>query len=82
MECDCEDELLERDREIEMLSDEAESWRERAERAEAAVERVRAIHPPVECEKHEGCPPSCEICLDDWPCPTVAALDTWKETGE
>lgn len=43
MSCECEDKLVERDREIEELSDEAELMRARAERAEAAIERVWAM---------------------------------------
>ncbi|UOQ56091.1 hypothetical protein MUN78_10285 [Leucobacter allii] len=42
--------------------------------AEAKLAKVRELHPPVECDKHEGCQPSCDICLDSWPCPTVQAL--------
>ncbi|MDX3520741.1 hypothetical protein [Streptomyces scabiei] len=59
--------------------------RERAETAEAAVDRVRALHQPAECVNVRcklkqwciGCDPhGIEGCDENpWPCPTITALD-------
>lgn len=52
--------------------------------AEAAVARVRALHAEVHdgsCSDREHCTPlgrdgyMCGECYDDWPCPTIRALD-------
>ncbi|MFE0132424.1 hypothetical protein ACFWY6_12755 [Streptomyces sp. NPDC059037] len=43
--------------------------RERAVRAEAAIERVRALHLKYEDSEH------CQHDGEQWPCPTLAALD-------
>ena len=48
-----------------------------AERAAAAIERVRAVH-----GQHPRWPDKCGGCDGYYPCPTLAALDTGKETGE
>lgn len=56
--------------------------RERAEKAEAAIERVRALHVPVErgyLPGDLGCQ-ECGISYDSevwthWPCDTIKALD-------
>lgn len=53
----------------------------RAERAEAAIERVRALHVTVRCD----CPTCerqtrCGQCHVPEPCPTIAALDQLEET--
>ncbi|GAA2457153.1 helix-turn-helix transcriptional regulator [Streptomyces macrosporus] len=57
--------------------------RERAERAEAAVERVRALHQPLtragttccaHCSGWDG-RFRCHGVVTPWPCPTLAALD-------
>lgn len=87
MQCDCEDELLERDREIEMLSAEAESWRERAERAEAALERVRArLQPTPEGTLTGEFAEVCGCGKDYFPCDhaaeIIAALDGAPEPEE
>lgn len=50
---------------------------ERAERAEAAIERVRALH-----RKHHTWTDECEACEHAYPCTTVAALDTEKEKND
>ena len=60
--------------------------RERADRAEAALERVKALHQEVDCE--HGCvfgsEPTgwgdeyshCEVCVTEpWPCPTIQAIE-------
>lgn len=43
----------------------------RAEKAEAAIARVRALH--VETERGNGT--ECGYCISPWPCDTLAALD-------
>lgn len=59
--------------------------RNRADRFEAAIERVRAEHRPIPCCNacHDGGEGQhCAVCeYDDpsgniWPCPTIRALDT------
>jgi hypothetical protein len=50
----------------------AHDERERAEVAEAAIARVRAVHP--QGDPIEGID-SCRACLVEWPCPTIAALE-------
>ena len=50
---------------------------DRLERAEAAIERIRAVH-----GQHPRWPDKCGGCDGYYPCPTVAALDTGKETVE
>lgn len=53
------------------------TWQtQRAERAEAAIARVRALHSRWEYDAND-----CSVCVDSYgtprpyPCPTVAALD-------
>lgn len=41
--------------------------------AEAAVERVRALHQPYD-QPLKGRPPVCRGCRAEWPCPTFQAL--------
>lgn len=91
MGCECESELVERDWEIENLSTESERMRERAESAEAAIERVRALHRnggSSQGRTDEGygyIKNCCETCGEfgeygvEWPCPTIAALDKEEE---
>lgn len=47
-------------------------WRNRAEQAEAAVQRVRRLHARDDSSPHG---PWCGTCLAPWPCRTLAALD-------
>ena len=62
---------------------------ERAEKAEAAIARVRELHLPCTAfsVQEGGCgpgehtvsdPPVCFHCQAAWPCPTVKALDGGK----
>ncbi|MGW5429982.1 hypothetical protein ACWET9_22630 [Streptomyces sp. NPDC004059] len=51
--------------------------RERADRAEAAIARARALHQPVGvvAATEFGNPPDCAICgPNTWPCPTYNAI--------
>jgi hypothetical protein len=54
--------------------------RERAEQAEAAVERVRELH-----QRWDADPGSCAHCVDgrgtplSYPCPTIRALDSQEQ---
>jgi hypothetical protein len=67
------------------VDEEMAELRQRAEKAEAAVERVRTIHHHVECSNVHcktggwcvGCDPTgSDDCSEHpWPCPTVLALD-------
>ena len=63
-------------RELDQLERERDAAIYERDAALAVVERVRAIHrnddsgaaaPPV--------PGMCEVCLYEWPCPTIRALD-------
>ena len=62
-------------------------WKARAEKAEAAIQRVREIHQPHRCRmstrhidcsimfggecSHEG---KCQVCREKYPCATICAL--------
>lgn len=49
----------------------------------AAIERVRAIHRPESNERYTWCVGcSTDEYPEDWPCPTVAALDGAPEPEE
>lgn len=57
----------------------AETWQRRAEKAEAAIARVRELHAP-----HDDCPDGyamcagrgmCYACGTHWPCATIRILD-------
>ena len=51
----------------------------RAEKAEAAAQRVRELHEKHDCSRHEhsycGNDGICRWCLGEYPCPTIRALD-------
>jgi len=59
----------------------AQHWEEqkqRADHAEAAIERVRRLHQPtgVVAAAEFGNPPDCTTCgPNTWPCPTIRAVD-------
>jgi hypothetical protein len=61
----------------------ARNWRARAERAEAAVARVRAVHRPADdwswqtfgCGHDDRHEQVCAYCRACYPCPTLTALD-------
>lgn len=69
---------------LEMARQQAEK---RAKRAEAAIERARAIHQPASdwSWKPFGCnhigehKAPCTTCRTCWPCPTIEALDEQQE---
>ena len=69
-------EIAVRDQDAETLRSENEDLRKRADQAEAAVARVRALHKQV---TYAGGTPHCYECCDDviypWPCDTIRALD-------
>lgn len=61
---------------VEWTPDAAAGLRERAERAEAQVARVRGVHRVS--TMHDAVPgraPYCENCRFTWPCPTIQALE-------
>jgi hypothetical protein len=49
-------------------------WKQRAEHAESALERVRAIH------NRGGRTNTCNDCGQPWPCEVTRALDTAEDT--
>lgn len=56
----------------------ANEQKQRADQAETAVDRVRALHQPtgVVAAAEHGNPPDCTTCGHNcWPCPTIRALD-------
>ncbi|MFE4649309.1 hypothetical protein [Streptomyces sp. NPDC056707] len=60
---------------------------ERAEQAEAAIERVRALHHEWKRNETDPSPGYCAHCekgddLLPWPCPTLAALDQPRQPPE
>ena len=64
------------------FAEKANEQRTRAEQAEAAIERVRALHSPVQYGKQAICGHcsgygggSCDSGPQPHPCPTIAALD-------
>ena len=50
-------------------------WQYRAEKAEAAIARVRELHHSKLDRHPQGDVQRCIACLDLWPCPTICALD-------
>lgn len=51
------------------LAAEVESLRQKRDAAEAKVQRVRELHP------RDADMQMCQVCMWEWPCPTISALD-------
>lgn len=65
---------------VNQLGEALAAMKERAERAEAQVQRVRELHKPVPgFNGHQWCDAQCEATCDgdatEWPCATIRALD-------
>jgi hypothetical protein len=82
------DEIADRQLALEGAKTQLDDLIPRAERTEAAIERVRALHEPE--QYHDELQPWCTYCNRDdntrddvvlWPCPTLAALDTTEMPG-
>ena len=61
---------------VAMMNAESNKFRLRAERAEAAIQRVRELHYNTATHHPSGC---CSECGGTYPCPTVRALDGGAE---
>lgn len=61
---------------VAMMNAESNKFRLRAERAEAAIQRVRELHYNTATHHPSGC---CSECGGTYPCPTVRAFDGGAE---
>lgn len=52
---------------------ELESWKLRAQRAEAAIQKVTSLHSPTEIDSVLG-GAWCDLCSTVWPCETVSVM--------